>query len=139
MSMTLNINDSDIDAQAIEIFSTDRIRCVATNDKVAKRIEELSEIERTAFIEKVINHLSRYLPTAPGRSAISVGELMLYDSSTREWLSLPHGVYYKYETEIIRVPGGGRFGIFKLLKFGILDKPLSLKKRNKLERMFSRW
>ncbi|MDR1435587.1 MAG: hypothetical protein LBI77_04260 [Puniceicoccales bacterium] len=138
MSIPLNINDSDIDAQAIEIFSTDRIRCVATKEKIAKRVEELSEIERAAFIEKIIDDIAAYVPG----SAVSVGDLKTYhDPLTQEEVPLPRKISfcYKSKTEVIEVPGGGRFSLFKLSSFKVIcKKPLSQRKRDEFNAMFDR-
>jgi hypothetical protein len=139
MSIPLNINDSDIDAQAIEIFSTDRIRCVATKEKIAKRIEELSEIERAAFIEEIIDSHLAYVRG----SAYSTGDLKTYhDPLTQEEVPLPRKISFSYssETEIVEVPGGGRFSLFKLSSFKILDeKPLSQRKSDELDAIFADW
>jgi hypothetical protein len=105
------MNDSDIDAQAIEIFSTDRIRCVATNEKITKRFEDLSEIKRTAFIEKIIDNPLYYYPTISG----------MFDAE----MSCNPDIYFAWATEIMEVPGGSFFSIFKLLEFKSLDESFS--------------
>jgi hypothetical protein len=117
MSLPININDNDIDAQAVEIFSNDEMRCVATK-KAAERIENLSEIERTVFVEELINEPMH-------RCSISgscAEDLKVYDPLTGESVGLPRGVYYEYAMEIIEeIPGRNRHFLLKLLKFRILD------------------